>query len=180
MAEFDKADIEKLIDGVLPWPATQDMLKSSKDTNRFDKYVEIMQSRVDFSDPILLPLTPNLFIVSEGGNRVVKCKCGQGFGDYRVNWKISALIRVRDDEASISEIYVGREMPDPKWMQIREYICAGCGSQLEVEAMPRGCPPDFDFLPDLDTFYSEWLGRPLPDTSEYVDKTLDTISEWQA
>ena len=85
MAEFDKADIEKLIDGVLPWPATQDMLKSSKDTNRFDKYVEIMQSRVDFNDPILLPLTPNLFIVNEGGNRVVKCKCGHGFGDYRAN-----------------------------------------------------------------------------------------------
>ena len=40
-------------------------------------------------------------------------------------------------------------------------------SQLEVEAVPRGCPPDFDFLPDLDTFYSEWLGRPLPDTKEF-------------
>ena len=40
MASFDKADIEKLIDGVLPWPATQDMLKSSKDEDRFDKYVE--------------------------------------------------------------------------------------------------------------------------------------------
>ena len=26
MASFDKADIEKLIDGVLPWPATQEML----------------------------------------------------------------------------------------------------------------------------------------------------------
>ena len=56
MAEFDKADIEKLIDGVLPWPATQDMLKSSKDTDRFDKYVEIMQSRVDFNDPIYIKM----------------------------------------------------------------------------------------------------------------------------
>ena len=54
MASFDKADIEKLIDGVLPWPATQDMLKSSKDEDRFDKYVEIMQARVAFDDPILL------------------------------------------------------------------------------------------------------------------------------
>ncbi len=53
MAEFHKADIEKLIDGVLPWPATQDMLKSSKDADRFEKYVEIMQERVEFQDPIL-------------------------------------------------------------------------------------------------------------------------------
>ncbi len=178
MAEFDKADIEKLIDGVLPWPATQDMLKSSKDTDRFDKYVEIMQGRVDFDEPILLPLTPMLFIVNDGGTRVVKCKCGHGFGDYRVNWKLNALIHVRDTEEKISEVYVGREMPDPKWLQIREYICGGCGSQLEVEAVPRGCPPDFEFLPDLDTFYSEWLGRPLPDTAEFKDLTLDEVETW--
>ncbi|MAJ61594.1 MAG: hypothetical protein CBC48_17600 [bacterium TMED88] len=178
MASFDKADIEKLIDGVLPWPATQDMLKSSKDEDRFDKYVEIMQARVDFEDPILLPLTPMLFIVNDNGSRVVKCRCGQCFGDYRVNWKLSALIYVRDDEEKMEQVYVGREMPDPGWIQLREYICAGCGAQLEVEAVPRGCPPDFEFLPDLDTFYRDWLGRPLPDTCEFKDATLDQINEW--
>ena len=178
MAEFDKADIEKLIDGVLPWPATQDMLKSPKDEDRFDKYVEIMQERVDFDEQILLPLTPHLFIVAEAGQRVVKCKCGQGYGDYRVNWKLSSSIHVRDSEESISEVYKGREMPDPAWTQLREYICPGCGAQLEVEAVPRGCPPDFEFLPDLDVFYSEWLGRPLPDTIPNEDKTLEIIAEW--
>ena len=178
MAEFHKADIEKLIDGVLPWPATQDIIKSAKDSDRFDKYVEIMQARVDFEEAILLPLTPMLFIVSEAGERVVKCRCGHNFGDYLVNWKLSSLIHVRDDDASIGEVYKGREMPDPAWIQVREYICPGCGAQLEVEAVPRGCPPDFEFLPDLDTFYSEWLGRPLPDAVECVDKTLDKIAEW--
>jgi acetone carboxylase gamma subunit len=178
MAEFHKADIEKLIDGVLPWPATQDMLKSSKDPDRFDKYIEIMQSRVDFKETILLPLTPMLFIVASDGERIVKCRCGQGFGDYRVNWKLSSLINVRDDETSLGEIYKGREMPDPHWTQVREYVCPGCGAQLEVEAVPRGCPPDFEFLPDLDTFYSKWLGRPLPDTAEFKDLTLDAMAKW--
>ena len=178
MAEFHKADIEKLIDGVLPWPATQDMLKSAKDTDRFDKYLEIMQSRVDFDDKILLPLTPMLFIVASDGERIVRCRCGHGFGDYRVNWKLSSLIHVRDDEASLGEVYKGREMPDPSWTQLREYICPGCGSQLEVEAVPRGCPPDFEFLPDLDTFYGEWLNRPLPDATELKDLTLDAMAKW--
>jgi acetone carboxylase gamma subunit len=109
---------------------------------------------------------------------VVKCSCGCDFGDYRVNWKLSALINVRDDEKSISEIYKDREMPDPGWIQLREYICPDCATQLEVEAVPRGCPPDFDFLPDLDTFYAEWLGRPLPDKVEYVDKTIDEVKTW--
>ena len=179
MAEFHKADIEKLMDGVLPWPATQDMLRSPKDADRFDKYVEILQARVGFEERILLPLTPDLFIVAKDGGRVVQCTCGHDFGDYRVNWKLSALIHVRDDAASIGEIYKGRDMPDPAWVQIREYICPGCGTQLEVEAVPRGTPPDFDFLPDLDTFYRDWLGRPLPDSCEYVDKSQDEIATWE-
>ena len=178
MAEFLKDDIEKLINGVLPWPAVQEMLKSPKDTDRFDKYVEIQQARVSWSERILLPLTPKLFIVAKDGDRIVKCECGHEFPDYRVNWKLESLIKVRDDEASIAEIYKGRDMPDPAWVQIREYICPGCGSRLEVEAVPRGCPPDFEFLPDLDTFYNDWLGRPLPDRSEYVDKTLDLVDSW--
>ncbi|MFN8103582.1 MAG: acetone carboxylase subunit gamma [Acidimicrobiia bacterium] len=178
MAEFDKADVEKLIDGVLPWPAVQDMMKSPKDTDRFDKYVEILQSRVPWQDKILLPLTPSLYIVAKNGARIVKCRCGHEFGDYRVNWKLSSLINVRDSEAALSEVYKGREMPDPTWVQVREYICPGCGVQLEVEAVPRGCPPDFDFLPDLDTFYGDWLGRPLPDRAEFRDLTPDLVTEW--
>jgi acetone carboxylase gamma subunit len=175
----DKAEIEMLIDGVLPWPAVQELMREAKDLDRFDKYVEILQERVPWSDRILLPLTPVLSIVAKGdGERVVKCRCGQEFGDYRVNWKLSALINVRDDEASLSEVYKGREMPDPKWMQLREYICPGCGAQLEVEAVPRGCPPDFDFLPDLDTFYADWIGRPLSDRVDFEDRTLATVAQW--
>ena len=180
MAEFHKADVEKLIDGVLPWPAVQDMMKSPKDTDRFDKYVEILQARVPWDEQILLPLTPQLFIVARHGSRVVKCRCGHEFGDYRVNWKLSALINVRDDAASLSEVYKGREMPDPAWVQVREYICPGCGSQLEVEAVPRGCPPDFDFLPDLDAFYRDWLGRPLSDSARFKDLTPDLVADWSA
>ena len=178
MAEFLKQDIEKLVDGVLPWPAVQDMMKSPKDPDRFDKYVAVLQDRVAWKERILLPLTPRLYIVASARGRVVKCVCGHEFGDYRCNWKLESLIHVRDDAASIGEIYRGRDLPDPGYVQIREYICPGCGSQLEVEAVPRGCTPDFELLPDLDTFYAEWLHRPLPDRVEYRDKTLDKIAEW--
>jgi len=179
MAEYLKEDIEMLIDGTLAWPAVQEMMRESKDTDRFDKYVAVLQERVDFKDPILLPLTPALFIVAKNKDRVVKCRCGYDFGDYRINWKVSALIYVRDTKESIREVFKGRESPDPKWCQIREYICPGCGTQLEVEAVPRGCPPDFDFLPDLDTFYDEWLGRPLRRRFKYKDKTLEEVGQWE-
>jgi acetone carboxylase gamma subunit len=180
MAEFHKEDIARLMDGELPWPAVQDMLKSPKDLDRFDKYLEIMAERVPWDDTILLPLTPQLMIVARKGERVVKCVCGQEYGDYRVNWKLAALVHVRDSQQALDEIYRGRDALDEAWVQLREYICPGCGSMLEVEAVPRGCPPDFEFLPDLDTFYREWLGRELPDKCEYEDRTLAVVAEWSS
>jgi acetone carboxylase gamma subunit len=178
MSEYERTELERLVDGKLPWPRVQEIMKAPKDADRFDKWVAILQSRVEWKEPILLPLTPSLSIVQKGSERIVKCRCGHEFGDYRVNWKLSALIHVRDSEESLQEIYRGTEQPDPEWVQLREYYCPSCGSQLEVEAMPRGAPPDFEFLPDLDTFYREWLGRPLPDQQEFVDKTLDAVSSW--
>jgi acetone carboxylase gamma subunit len=180
MPEYDITEVERLVDGKLPWARVQEIMKAAKDSDRFEKWTQILQTRVPWSETILLPLTPNLFIVQKGEERIVKCRCGHEFGDYRVNWKLSASIYVRDTEEKLGEIYRGSERPDPAWVQLREYSCPGCGAQLEVEAVPRGTPPDFEFLPDLDTFYKEWLGRPLPDQKEFVDKTLDLVREWSA
>jgi len=179
MPQYDSSEIERLIDGELPWTRVQEIMKDAKDIDRFEKWVSILQKRVPWKEKILLPLTTALFIVSKGKQRIVKCRCGHEFGDYRVNWKLEALIHVRETEEQLREVYRGTEQPDPSWIQIREYTCPGCGTQLEVEAVPRGCPPDFEFLPDLDTFYREWLGRPLPDEVEFADKTLDVVRKWR-
>jgi acetone carboxylase gamma subunit len=178
MSEYDIHEIEQLIEGKLQWERVQEIMKAPKDAARFEQWVQILQARVQWQEKVLLPLTPHLFVVEKGDDRIVKCSCGQEFGDYRVNWKLESLIYVRDSEESLGEVYRGWEMPDPAWMQLREYYCPGCGAQLEVEAVPRGCPPDFEFLPDLDSFYSGWLGRPLPNQKEFADKTLDTVREW--
>jgi acetone carboxylase gamma subunit len=180
LPEYDISEIERLVAGKLPWTRVQEIMKAAKDSDRFDKWIQILQNQVSWSETILLPLTPNLFIVQKGEERIVKCRCGHEFGDYRVNWKLSASIYVRDTEEKLGEIYRGSERPDAAWVQIREYSCPGCAAQLEVEAVPRGTPPDFEFLPDLDTFYAEWLGRPLPDKKEFVDKTLDVVRTWSA
>jgi len=176
--EYDISEIERLLDGRLPWSRVQEIMKDAKDTGRFEKWLQILQGRLAWPEKILLPLTSNLFIVQKGEDRIVKCRCGQEFGDYRVNWKLEALIYVRDTEKKLEEVYRGSEQPDPAWIQIREYYCPGCGTQLEVEAAPRGCPPDFEFLPDLDTFYRKWLRRPLSGEKKFEDKTLDAVREW--
>jgi len=166
MATYDKDVIADLIDGKLPWPDTKRIMSSFKDEDRFDKYVEILQERVPWKEKIVLPIGEHLYIVKkEGQDRadyIVKCDCGHEFGPYTQNWKLEALVFVRNTEALLREIYPGAKAPDPSLQEIREFICPGCGTLLEVEAVPPGYPITFDFLPDLEGFYRDILGRALP------------------
>ncbi len=93
---------------------------------------------------------------------MTKCECGHSFGDYRRNWKLAASIIVRDSEESLREIYPNSDLPDPEWMEIREFICPECGTLHEVEAAAPGYPIVHDFEPDIEGFYRDWLGQPLP------------------
>ncbi len=177
---YSKEAIKDLIEGKLPWERTKQIISGYKDEDRFDKYVDILQEKVPFKEKILLPLTDELYIVEKGEDRLVKCSCGYEFGDYRENWKLKALIHVRDSEAEIEELYPSTYSSRPylDLCEIREYYCPGCGNQLEVETVPFGYPIIFDFLPDLDTFYREWLGRPLDVEKKFEDLSYEVIKEW--
>lgn len=176
---YSKETIQGLMDGKLAWDVTKRIISDIKDTNRFDTYVQILQERVKFNEKILLPLTEHLYIVQKGADRIVKCDCGYEFGDYRENWKLKALIGVLETNEDLDTFYPGYAKPDPKVCEIRRFFCPGCAAQLEVEAVPRGYPILFEFLPDLDSFYAEWLGRPLPDAKEFKDLSYEFIhSNW--
>ena len=161
--QYSKKEIEDLIDGKLPFSMIHRMLSNFKDPDRFDKYIGILQERASWDEQILLPYGLHLYIVKKtDGHKVVKCDCGHEFGSYLENWKLSASIRIRNKEEKLQEIYPEMMHCDPKWMELREYFCPGCWSLLEVEAVPPGYPVVFDFLPDLETFYREWLNREIP------------------
>ncbi len=179
-ASYTKEIIKDLIDGKLPWDRTKQIISGYKEVDRFDKYVEIHQEKVPWKEKILLPLTEDLFIVQKGDERIVKCTCGHEFGDYRVNWKLHALVHVRNTPEEIKELYPYPGAPDPEYCEIREYYCPGCASQLQVDTVPFGYPAVFDFLPDLDSFYRDWLGRPLPQQKEFKDLTYEYIqNNWK-
>jgi acetone carboxylase gamma subunit len=166
MAQYDKYDrktIEELIDGTIDFFKLKEMLSNFKDTDRFDKYISILQERVPWDDPILLPAGLHLYIVQKpDGKRIVKCDCGHEFCEASDNWKLHALIYVRDTEEKLAELYPKMLAQDPEWQVLREYYCPGCATQLEVEAVTPWYPVIKDFEPDIDTFYKEWLKRPLP------------------
>ncbi len=155
--------LEALLDGELPDPQIRQMQSGYKDGNRFAIYRDIVQDRWPFpEDRVLLPFGLHLCIVElPSGERVIKSDTGHVFCDYRENWKKHALIRVRSSREEMLEIYPDKMHPDPEWNEIREYYDPESMVLLDVESLPPGYPAVHDFLPDLETFYRDWLGEEL-------------------
>jgi acetone carboxylase gamma subunit len=54
-----------------------------KDADWFWRYLEVPQKRVAWKEKISLRISDHLYIVAKKGESwVLKCDCGQEFGDY--------------------------------------------------------------------------------------------------
>jgi len=181
MSGYSKETVKALMEGKLPKEEVREIINAPKDPGRFDTYLSVLQDRVLWEDRILLRVGDHLFIVGkENGDVVTKCECGYEFGDYRVNWKLDALIFVRNSKDLFEEVYPAVIGPEPEWGEIREYYCPQCSTLLCVECVPEGYPIIFDFLPDLNTFYQDWLQKPLDFATEFKDRTGEVLTEWKS
>jgi acetone carboxylase gamma subunit len=149
MAEYPKGLIADLLRGRLSGDEIEGLQRHQKDEGRFETVLAVEQQRLGWTDRILLCLQEHLYVVQTAeGARTVRCDCGHEFGDYRRNWKESALIHQRD--ASDGLVYRGPRRADPSWTVLREFYCPGCATQLDVEVVPRGYPFIFNFQPDFE------------------------------
>jgi N-methylhydantoinase B/oxoprolinase/acetone carboxylase alpha subunit/acetone carboxylase gamma subunit len=157
-------ELADMLDEKLSRRAVKDIQSAFKDARRFDTWLGVLQKRVDYDDPIVLPLGEGLNIVKRrsDGEYVVRTDAGADLCRWDENWKMHAVVHVRDSEEAMREIYPQMGHADPHWMELREFYCPLSGRLLEVEAVPPGYPVVHDFLPDLKGFYEGWLGRPLP------------------
>jgi acetone carboxylase gamma subunit len=147
MTEYPDALMSDLLRGALSSEETGRLQRQDKDAGRRKQILRLERQRLGWPEPILACLQEHLYIVErEDGSRVVRCDCGQEFGDYRHNWKEAALVHERDG----SGLYRGPRIADPDWSVLREFYCPGCATQLDVEVVPRGYPFIFNFEPDLD------------------------------
>lgn len=154
------------------------LIVTDKDPERFDVALAYFQGTVPWPERIVLPLTEVLFIVEKDGAGIVKCRCGHELGDYRVNWKVHASVRVRRTDEQFREIYPPFMHAEEGWQELREFLCPGCATLLEVEAAAPGYPVLFDALPDVQSLYTKWLGRECPlAPHEYRDLTVEYLRE---
>ena len=128
-------------------------MQREKDPGRFEAVLAAEQARLSWPDPILVCLQEHLYVVArdsaagDGVTGLVKCSCGQEFGDYQQNWKEGALVYER--EPADGEVFLPGQGADPDWQLLREFYCPGCATLLDVEPVPVGYPFIFNFLPDL-------------------------------
>lgn len=164
-AGMEDDQLEKLLEGQLSWEELRnDVLPDPKDPNRFQNVRRILESKVDWDEPILVPLNDHLYVVGmDDGKRVVKAECGHELCSVDENWKLHCQLRVREDAAEMEELYPKWLTPDPEWtFQLREFFCPECYTLVEVDALPAGYPILKPFDPDVDTFYNDWLDQPVP------------------
>jgi len=162
--KLDQDTLAALLEERLSRREVKDIQSGYKDSDRFEKWIAVLQARVPYADPIVLPAGEGLNIVRRrsDGELVYRCDCGQDFCAHNRNWKMDAVVYVRDTQEALLEIYPEMAGPDPALQQIREYYCPSCARQLEVEALQPGYPVVHEFLPDVEGFYRGWLGREVP------------------
>jgi N-methylhydantoinase B/oxoprolinase/acetone carboxylase alpha subunit/acetone carboxylase gamma subunit len=158
-----RATLEAMLDGTLPRAAVKDIQSGHKDPDRFDKWVAVLQDRVPYADPIVMPVGEALNVVRRAdGALMIRCDCGHELCEHHRNWKMDALVHIRDTNESLRKVYALMSHCEPDWMELREYYCPSCARQLEVEGLPPGYPVAHEFLPDIEGFYAAWLERDLP------------------
>ncbi|TDJ64594.1 MAG: acetone carboxylase subunit gamma [Proteobacteria bacterium] len=147
----------------LAWPDLFKLMREPKSDQRFDEMIAAVQAMVPWQEKILLPLGENLFIVAKKGKAIVKTMGGAELCAWNENWKMKCRVRIRKTTADLNKIFPREHMTiDPDLVELREWICPKSGMLLDVDCVPPTYPVEVDFTPDLEVFYTQWLGRKLP------------------
>ena len=160
---LDRETLEALLDEKLTRREVKDIQSGYKDPDRFEKWLAVLQERVSYDDPIVLPMGEGLNAVrspdgdwSSAATAATTSARRTGTG----RWRRSSSCATTAE--TMGEIYPGFAGPDTDWSELREFYCPSCARQLEVEAVPPGYPVLHEFLPDIEGFYRGWLGREIP------------------
>ncbi len=89
-------------------------------------------------------------------------KCHHDLAPARSNYKEGLLVYNRDPREIhapiIDERYEFTYAPDPSWCRILEFYCPGCGTLVETEYLPPGCPITHDIELDIDQLKARYAG----------------------
>ena len=81
-----------MLDEKLSRREVKDIQSGYKDPDRFDKWLAVLQERVAWNDPIVLPLGEALYVIRRlaDGELVIRSEAGHDFCRFDENWKMHA------------------------------------------------------------------------------------------
>jgi len=140
--EMTRETLADLLDEKLSRRAVRDIQSGIKDPDRFDTWLALLQERVDYDDPIVLPFGEGMNIVCRrsDGELVIRTDAGADLCRWDQNWKMHVPMFVRDSDELYGEIYPRLGHPEGDWQELREFYSPVSGRLLETEAMPPGYP----------------------------------------
>jgi acetone carboxylase gamma subunit len=114
-----------LLDEKLPRHTVREIQSAIKDRDRFDTWLELLQERVPYDDPIVLPYGEGMNIVRRlsDSELVIRTDAGADLCAWNENWKMHTVMFVRDTDETYEELYPKLGRPDPRWQELREYYC---------------------------------------------------------
>jgi acetone carboxylase gamma subunit len=152
-----------LLERRLAWKDLLKLMREPKSAQRFDEVIQIEQEKVAWKEKILLPLGEHLFIVAKKGKAIIKTRAGAELCAWNENWKMKCRIIVRSSRRDLAEVFpIDHLTTDTSLIELREWYCPLSGQLLDVDCVPPTYPVEIDFTPDLEAFYRDWLGKPLP------------------
>ena len=66
---YPREIIEDLVDDNLEWDQLHNMMSDFKDADRFQQVRDVLQERVDWDDPIVIPYADHLYVVAKPGDQ---------------------------------------------------------------------------------------------------------------
>ncbi|TDA70033.1 MAG: acetophenone carboxylase [Clostridia bacterium] len=87
-------------------------------------------------------------------------RCGRELISARTSYKQGCLVYEREPRDIYNPLVdeAFSFAPNPDWLRYLEFYCPGCGTMIEVEALPPGHPTTYDIELDVDALKRKCSG----------------------
>ena len=137
--------LEALLDERLARSEIRALQSGYKDATRFDVWLAVLPGPRSLRGRDRAPgrRSAEHRAPQRDGELVIRCDCGHDFCAPRPELEDGrSVVRVRDDEDAMREIYPRFAHSDPEWMELREFFCpvvrAAAGGRSGAARLPGG------------------------------------------
>ena len=136
-----------------------------KDPDRFEKWLSVLQERVAYEDPIVLPVRrgpEHRAAALRRASSSIRSDAGDDFCRSERELEDARAVFVRDTDERYGRSTRSWATRRATGQQLREYYCPLVRAPARDRGRAARLPGLHEYLPDIEGFYRGWLGREVP------------------